>query len=215
VREAPRRLAALPKAVWWELARAFKKRRARPGSTFYRPRQPARELYFLEEGMVRLVAEDPSGREVTVAVVEAGGVFGEASLIPADRYGHAAVALTPATVFHLPAAVVTALMHESRELSELMARLLLERRHRGDAWLVATRRSRPREKLARLLLELARETEEGMVVAMGHRELAAILGLARETVSRLLARMYHEGLVETAFRRVILRDPAGLEELLR
>ena len=67
-----------------------------------------------------------------------------------------------------------------------------------------------RPRLLRMLLNLMREGEWGLEVALSHRDLAHLIGSTRETVTKILGELAQEGLVELGYRKVVVRDPEGL-----
>ena len=50
------------------------------GECFYGPDDDSERLFILQKGKVRIFRTSPDGRELTLAVVEAGTVFGEMAL---------------------------------------------------------------------------------------------------------------------------------------
>ena len=51
-----------------------------PGDMFYGPEDYTEKLFILQKGKIRIFRMTPDGREFTLAVVEAGTVFGEMAL---------------------------------------------------------------------------------------------------------------------------------------
>ena len=51
-----------------------------PGQMFYGPQDHTEKLFILQKGKIRIFRMSPDGREFTLAVVEAGTVFGEMAL---------------------------------------------------------------------------------------------------------------------------------------
>lgn len=77
------------------------------------------------------------------------------------------------------------------------------------------------ERLAGILLELGEnfgvETEAGIFISarLKRTELAELVGVSQETLSRSLSRLKKRGLIELHDHKnkIIIRDPAGLEEM--
>ena len=61
-------------------------------------------------------------------------------------------------------------------------------------------------RLANLLLRLADEQGDGVVLGYTHQDLADMLGTYRETVSETLHKFRADGLVQTGRREVCLKD---------
>ena len=67
------------------------------------------------------------------------------------------------------------------------------------------------QRLARLVLDSAREAGRGEFPLPTHQELASRLGTVREVVSRNLARFRAEGLIRIDGKQLVLLDRGGLE----
>jgi len=209
---APGLVAAVSEGAGETLARLFEPRRVRRGKVLYRPDAPAEEVFWLELGWVRLYRLDEEGEEVTIGVVGPGELFGEAALLPGREYGHYAEVMVPGALYAAAGWKLMKMAERSPEVGELLARLLAERLWRAQKRLLDRRYRAVEERLAALLLTLAREGEEGLEVRLFQKDLALLVGAGRETVSRLLARLAERGLLELGYGKVVLKDPAGLEE---
>jgi CRP/FNR family cyclic AMP-dependent transcriptional regulator len=84
-----------------ELAQRNRDIRLAPGEIFFTPEEDLERLYVLKEGRVRVFKTDAEGREVTLAVVRAGSVFGEMALTAQRLRDSYAMAEEPSVVFSL------------------------------------------------------------------------------------------------------------------
>ena len=73
-------------------------RRLQSGEIFFGPQDRSERLFLLQRGRVRIFRSTPDGREFTLAVVEAGTVFGEMALTGQRLEGAYAQALAPSQV---------------------------------------------------------------------------------------------------------------------
>jgi len=207
---APRILEALedpPKRMLEEL---FKPRRARRGRVFFRPGDRAEHVYYLEDGWVRIFVPDEGEGEVTLAVVGPGEIFGEAALHGDREYGVYAEVMSPGEVYVAPGDKLLRVAARYPEAGALVVRLLTERLWRLQNWMKELRYQEVRPRLVRMLLNLMREGERGLEVALSHRDLAHLIGSTRETVTKMLGELAEAGLLELGYRKVIVRDPEGL-----
>ena len=206
---APRVLEALPEPVQKQALELFQPRRARRGRVLFRPEDAAEHVFYLEDGWVRLYDLDGEG-EVTLGVVGPEGLFGEAALLGEGVYGAYAEVMSPGAVFVAPGRALLDLAAREAEVAELLVRLLAERLARFAQWMKELRYQGVRPRLFRLLLDLMQEGEDGLEVALSHRDLAHLIGSTRETVTKILGELARAGVVELAYRKVIVRDPAAL-----
>ena len=187
------------------------------GDTLYDADEPARGLFLIVRGVVKLVREMETGREIIIELVGPGDVIGEAALADDGRHDTRAVCLHPAVVVSIPREEVQAFIRQNpeavRNVIALLHRSLLGAHRRVEDLAVFG----VRQRLARLLLRLGEWTgreQEGRVhvpLALSRQELADLVGTTMETTIRVMTSLREGGLIEPARRGVILRDRAALE----
>ncbi len=75
------------------------------------------------------------------------------------------------------------------------------------------------EKLACFLLESAgrgQETERGLCFTLGltHEEIAQVVGLTRESITRAFAEFKHQSLIATQGATILIRNKPALEKMI-
>ncbi len=207
---APRVFEGLSGPAREAVRELFQPRRARRGRVLFRPDDPAEHVFYLEDGWVRLYGLDEEEGEITLAVVGPGELFGEAALTGDAAYGAYAEVMSPGALFVAPGRPLLELATREPEVAGLLVRLLAERIGRLEARMKELRYQEVRPRLVRMLLNLMREGERGLEVALSHRDLAHLIGSTRETVTKILGELALAELVELGYRKVIVRDPDGL-----
>jgi uncharacterized membrane protein len=76
------------------LASVVDTRRLAAGETLFRAGEPGDSLFVVHSGSIELFIKDTAGQKIVLTVAEAGGVFGELSLLDAGPRTATAVALT-------------------------------------------------------------------------------------------------------------------------
>lgn len=61
------------------------------GETVYFQNDPAKSVYFLKEGKIKISRFSPTGEELLIAILEAGEIFGEGSIVNNGRRQQAAI----------------------------------------------------------------------------------------------------------------------------
>ncbi len=202
----------LTEAQLKELERYCRTTVRRPGTTLFRQGDHADALFLLVEGSVELRAKPP-GRRVyrTVEVVRGSCTFGDEALFGEEYLASARV---------LESAKMLVLTRESfQRLSDnhpdIAAALL---RCSGGCLINTLRRSAiltqaPADVALRMLLEELAAAESpngsggiGVPLRITHAQLAGVLHLSRETVSRMLSQMAGQGKVELGRGIVKLRS---------
>ncbi len=189
------------------------------GHAITRQGEPVTCLYIVREGAVRLSALSRGGREVVVACLCAGELFGELALLGEGPSPVEARALEDTTLLALPVERLrSALASDPDVAAELLgaiaARLRRSTQALQDALLLDAG-----TRLSRRLCELARDhgapASEGVLVRLllTQEDLARMVGASRETVNKSLAALSSRGLVRTEGRRYVIPDPDALQRL--
>lgn len=184
-----------------ELERYCRAGTRKGGTTLFRQDEGADSLYLLVEGTVELRARPP-GRRVyrTVELIQPGCTFGDEAVLDTSAYLSSARTLEQIKVLVLPRSGFDRLTDARPDIAVGVLRCS------GGCLLQTVRRSAiltqaPADVALRLLLdELATSTDardgRPAPVRITHAQLAGLLHLSRETVSRMLGQMAAEGSIE-------------------
>ena len=202
------------------------------GHAIVEPHHPARSVYLIHRGQVRLYQGGPGGAERLIEILGAGDWFGAASLAggmglksPADgddappfghdgRHGVRAVAVGPTVVTEVRADdLFAALARRPEATASLVADLagkLADARRDASALVFTDCHGRLVRTLVRLSVSAAAtRTEGGVVLRITHQQLAQAVGVARETVSLALTQLRQRNLLQTG-RNQLAFDPRAL-----
>jgi len=215
----PSWLRALPAAAARALREVSRVRSYQAGESVFGPSRDPREIYVLEEGLVRILRLTSTGAEFTHRYVQPGEVFGEISVMSGAPRETFAQAKTASTVLHLPRAAFLAVLgaHTSvlHSLVKKLAGIVIDAQVRAEDLVFLDARTH----LARLLLRLAEEhgRRDGQGLTVGlpltHEEIATLIGTSRQTVSLHLSELTAAGLVTGRGRRLVLPNPTGLKAI--
>lgn len=211
-------LTDLPEGARASLLAVARRSRTGRGNVIYHTEDAAETVYLLESGRVRLYRIGASARDVTVAVHEAGELFGTSALGAGGPYGHYAEVLEEAEVLALPGTTLRELLRTQPELGvSLSAQLTRQTRALQErlAQLVFMEVS---QRLAGTLLTMAAESGEGggkkaLKGRVSHQDLAYLVGSTRETITKLLGEFKERGLLDLGYRRIVVLDEAGLRHV--
>lgn len=184
-------------------------KKVRKKEVIYRAGDRADALYHLEQGLVRIVEILPDGRQLTLRHVLPGDYFGE-EVLSERRYKYTAEALTDAVAFSLDPQTLS---HD--DLRTLAANLSSQMAH-VQAYETHLQWGELRSRICRYLLYLAAtaaqgQDERGSYVTASHEEIADATAATRESVSKLLSDLRHEGILDTGYRKIYLVDHKTLE----
>ena len=162
--------------------------------------QPADSLFYIRKGKVKLTVVSQQGKEAIVAVLSAGEFFGEGCMAGQQLRMATAVAMTDCTLDRIEKSLMTRLLHERHDISELFVTHLLSRNIRYEADLVDQLFNSSEKRLARILLLLAHFGKESraevVVPRVSQDDLAQMVGTTRSRVSHFMNKFRGLGFVD-------------------
>ncbi len=189
----------------------------RVGDAIFRHGDRFSAVYAVRAGTVKTSQVDREGRELILGFHLPGELIG-LNAIHTEIYPCDAIALEPVEVcrFSFPAlaTLATRIPQIQKELFRRLSKDI------GDAS-QRIQESTADERLAAFILNLCARYEargfaaNALRLSMPRSDIANYLGLAAETVSRVLRRFQDSGLLVVEGREVSLKNPAGLREVAR
>lgn len=207
-----------PREALAGLAAAARWLRFSEGQTVLEFGDPARDIYFVATGTLRVVSRGSGGQELILNDIGPGAVFGELAVIDGAARSAGIVALTNTRVCAVPAGPFLAFVLATPAASLHLMRSLVGLVREKDARLFELSVLPVRARLISQLLRLARPRAQGGRIVSPprtHQELASRIGTRREVVSRNMAALQREGLVEQAKGGLVLPQPDLLERDLQ
>ena len=191
------------------LATYLSRRELPRGAVLFTAGRPSGGVWIVRSGSVELTAGS-GRRRVVVSVLRAGDVEGDISLILGRSPPYTSRAIEPTTCLFLDASAFDRLLLEHpavnrRWLSSCTTRLA----HSHDRLLGLLGRPLG-EQVAGLLLA---EATEGSRVSLPQQILAAMLGVHRPSLNKVLKSLERAGLVEVSRMEVRITDRARLERI--
>jgi CRP-like cAMP-binding protein len=175
------------------------KRRYRRGEIIVEQGRKSDALFILLSGRARVITSDARGREVILAVLEAGDYLGEMSLIDNEPHSATVRAEVQTDVLVLGRAEFSTCLPDNSSLSYAILRGLVARLRNADRQIESLALLDVYGRVARALLDMA-EDEEGQRVIrskVSRQDLAKVVGASREMVSRVMKDLEERGLIET------------------
>ncbi len=193
-------------------------------TVFYSPEKPIEELTFIKKGRVRLFYLSADGKVFTTAILEAGTFFGEMMILGQSLYGKYAEAVTPCTLCVMNRDDVKTLLLGDLRLANRIVEMLGKRLAETERRLADLALQSVPSRIASLILLLsagknAREKSENELpaakpeITCTHEQLAQMVGVQRETVTRILKKFRTNRLIELGRGRIVLLDGEGLRQI--
>ena len=190
------------------------------GATLFVEGQPARGVFILCSGRVKLSTSSADGRSLILRIAEPGEVLGLPATVTGTSYELTADIIEPAQANFIGRAEFLNFLKDHGEAALRVAQQLGETYHSAIAEMRTIGLSHSAsEKLARFLLEWTSSSpeEKGQVrikMTLTHEEIAQMIGSSRETVTRLLADFRRKQILQIVGSTLILRSRADLEAIV-
>lgn len=181
----------------------------------------SRDVHFVAQGVARIIIYTASGREVTLADVEAGDFFGELAAFDGAPRSASVVAVTDCWIATLGAARFLGALEAHPALALIVMRRL------SATIRAATERIVELSTLGannRVQADLLRQAESAGPDGTGraviqpipvHADIASRVSTTRETVARVLNDLARKGLVTRERDALVVHDVARLEMLVQ
>lgn len=180
-------------------------------SFMLRAGEKADALYILIAGRAKIVVDDGEGREVTLSVIGPNEFFGEMSLIDDKPRSASVEALDVCEVLYISKAAFMSCLKDNFDMAMLLLKAVVGRLREADRKIASLALMDVHGRVARLIMELAKQVDDTWIVDTGSEEMARMVGASREMVSRVLKEMRDSGLIRREKRKIIILDRASMD----
>jgi CRP/FNR family cyclic AMP-dependent transcriptional regulator len=178
---------------------------------------PPDEVLYVDSGLVKLVRADRDGTETILGLAVAGAWLGSASAIVRAPSPVAAVTCTRVLLQRIPARVFCDLLEQDPNLSRLIHHAHARELCRQTSWLAQLTSLSSRERLERVIRQLilslglhASARGIRLQFPLRHWEIARLIAVTPEHLSRLLKQMQLDGLIHREKGWLIVPDVTRL-----
>ncbi len=204
-------LSRLPHEILDQTLCVMRRRRFPAGSVLGREGEIADGVYAIQEGLVKLVGPGPHNHPRIVDlmgpgdIIGLGGVFGR-------RLTFDTIAITELAACYSSTAAFKGLLSSNASVALGLADHLSCVVDREAERLRGLGTNTAIERVASFLVDgrLPRIGTNRIILPLRRRELAALLGVAPETVARSLTRLAAEGMIKVSSREITILDDEGL-----
>lgn len=206
------KLAAADRGVFLEIMDELEPHPLQRGSVLGTARTTARYVYFVESGIVSLVATTRTGSSVEVALVGKEGVAGIADALGAQPMPYALIVQLPGLAYRVPNAVIRKHILSCNALHGLLMDYSQQVIHQLAQSALCNRFHTSVQRLARWLL-LTAERADTNRFELTHEFVAQMVGAPRSAVSESASILRQKGIID--YRRGVLTitNPARLHKV--
>ncbi|PWQ93673.1 Crp/Fnr family transcriptional regulator [Leucothrix arctica] len=171
--------------------------------------------YTLRKGLIKLTKSLPDGRIQIVRIIGHGELFGFDGLAN-ENHNHTALALTDIEICKLPMSGLERIRINNPSVDKAMMQGWIQGLRAAENMLLDLGAKKAPERLASFLLKWCKDTEQGQWIdlPLSRTEIAELLGLTVETVSRFLSDWKRKGYIEDTRSTVRLVDSDGLNQVV-
>lgn len=189
-------------------------RRYAVGETIFRKGAPGNSMLALLSGEVRISAPSPDGKEVVLATIRPGEVFGEVALLDGKERTADATAVTACEITYLDRRDVLPILQQQPQLCLKLLEVLCEKLRRTTEQVEDMLFLDLPTRLAQLLLRVSESgTSAQSRVRLSQRELGAMIGGTRESVNKWLSTWQRQRILRVDKGGIFLLDKSALAEL--
>ena len=199
-------LAELKKLIQERKTRQFKK-----NQVIYYEGDKGYGLYLVISGKIKTIKQVTDGRELMTGMYTTDDYLGIHAILSNEAYADTATALEDCQLCLIPKDQLDELLNLYPEVARAFIKLLANDIREKEKQLLQLAYHSVRKKLAEAILRIYRQQDSTeMSFKISREDLAAMAGMATETVSRTLADFKDEGLIEKKGGSITILDPERL-----
>ena len=178
---------------------------------------PGRSMMAVLRGSIKISLPSIAGREIVLAIIEAGEIFGEMALLDGSERTADATAISDCDLLVIDHRDFMPFLERRSDICILLLKLLSRRLRQTNEHVEGVLFERLDARLARALVRLSVPSDgphQGpRRVHITQGELAGMLGAARESVNKHLHAWQRAGLLELGKREIVIPDLTAIEKL--
>src|SRR5215469_918232 len=212
-------LSELPEKLLSELFEHAVEHNLRDGEVLFRAGDVGDGCYRIQAGLVKVVVISQRGEDRIISLLGPGAIVGELSMIDGGRRSASVVAIADCSLSFLSRAKFQTCIEAHPELTSYLMKTLARRLREADKTVAATTFLTVEQRLARALLGLAEYVGEkdggGRIqlrLKISQGDLAAMAGVARESVSRTMSEWRKRDVVTRSSNYYCINDPKALAQ---
>jgi CRP-like cAMP-binding protein len=197
-----------------QLERVVRVRHEPQGAVLIATGKTVESVYVVRSGEVHLATRRPLGGRQLVGLVREGGVVGDIPMFCERPMPFDALTGQRTTILEISRSQLLGMLAQSPSLSLRWMTSLAKRLEQTQQRMVSLLTKDLTMQVAMLLLDEREQDASGAwVVRLAHGTIAQLLGVRRQSVSRVLATLRRRGLIASGYRTITLRDLGGLAEV--
>jgi len=195
------------------LDRAKKSRAFEPGEIVFNQGDQSKGVHCIQSGLIGLRRVDEDGKSILIRLCSGGTTVGYNSFLVKTQQFNSAEALTPSIVCFIPGATVSSLIADNPNIGERFLQHSIADLTETENDYIRNLTKNVRYKFLHVLLtfyeRVGYQDANGLStleLPILRRELAELMGVQPESVSRVIRELKDEGLVKIELKQVFFTD---------
>ncbi len=206
----------LPADLQRSLLAAARLRSLTAGQALFKRGDPPCGLYAVLDGAVRISAVNAQGKEAVLSLVETPYWFGEICLFDNLPRTHDALAMGPCTLLQVPQASMLDILAKQpaywRDVALLMSHKLRLSLINIEQMSLMPASARLAHRLLMIAEGYGEIDQARRTLQLPQEDLAAMLGLSRQTTNSLLKTLEQQGIIGLSYAAIEVLDLKGLRQ---
>ena len=200
------------------LEHVFVVRTYRRNQVVFLEEETGKYMYIVLAGKVKVTKSTSGGKENLLAIHQTGDFFGEMALLDGKTAPATVSAMEDCRIVSIAAHDFHTILMRNEKVVQQIIHVLCTRLRQSWGQLQKLTYGSAEARIGAGLMQLARrhgvQDSRGIIINLRitHQELAEMVGTARETVTRTLASLKRDGIIQLENRRIVILNPTALTQ---
>jgi len=180
----------------------------------YFPDDSSNKIYFLKSGKVKISKYSEEGKEMILAILGPGEIFGELSVISQDKRGEMAEVMEDAIICSLRVADLQMMLEKNPKFNFSITKLIGLKLTKIQTRLESLVFKNTNERVKAFIKEMADEHGRKLITGneievklkLTHDDIAKLTATTRQTVTTILNSLEKDGLIIYDRRRILVKN---------
>jgi CRP/FNR family transcriptional regulator, cyclic AMP receptor protein len=193
-------------------------RTVKAGETVFAIGSPGDQMMALLRGTIRISVPSSEGKELLLAIIQPGEVFGELAVLDGKERSADAIAESPCTLAILDRHDILSFFERNPSAWPKLVKVLCQRLRQTDQVFAEVALLQLPARLAKSMLRLLDlhstfAPGKTLIIRYSQRELGNMVGGTRESVNRCLRNWQRNGIVRITEGSILVTNRPGLEQM--
>jgi CRP/FNR family cyclic AMP-dependent transcriptional regulator len=205
----------LDDAALENISRLMKVKAVEKHEVIWLEQEPAKTMYFVASGMIKLFKTSAGGREQILRLLHPGDCFGHAGVFNGGSNPESAQAIVLSVLYGISEYDLRTLLGENRQLADNTIKLLATEMHHYMSLIEDLSLRCVSGRLAKMLLTDNNKAACDTSLVLTRSDMAAMTGTVREVIGKSLKALEDKGVIRYDRHKIIIRDREALQEIMQ